>query len=118
MRLAMVTPAGAPYVVPVWYEFDGSDFFIIGRRENRWLAYLRHEPRVAATIDTCETPYTQVLVQGRAEIVDENHGWTGLRRAMDYLGEEAGRRYFEETRHIPRVLIRIRPHQLHSWSAA
>jgi PPOX class probable F420-dependent enzyme len=116
MKLATLTPSGDPYVVPVWYEYDGTCFFVVGRPKNRWVAHLRQDPRVSACIDTCEAPYTRVLVQGTAEILDDHYRWTGLQRAIDYLGKERGRQYFQETKDIPRVLIRIRPSSIVSWS--
>lgn len=116
IKLATLTGDGDPYVVPVWYEYDGTYFYVVGRQKNRWIRHIRRDPRVSACIDTYEPPYTRVLVQGTAEILDDNYRWTGLQRAIDYLGEEEGRRYFEETKNIPRVLIRITPRSITSWA--
>ena len=30
MKLATLTPDGWPYLVPVWYDYDGEDFLLAG----------------------------------------------------------------------------------------
>jgi nitroimidazol reductase NimA-like FMN-containing flavoprotein (pyridoxamine 5'-phosphate oxidase superfamily) len=48
-RLATITPAGWPYVAPVWYEFerDRRAVLVVGRERAQWIAHLRVNPRVA-----------------------------------------------------------------------
>ena len=116
LKLATLTRDGWPYVVPVWYEYDGTHFTLVARQRSRWVEYIRDDPRVSACIDTYDPPYTRVQVTGTAEILDEAYSWTGLQRAMDYLGDEPGRTYFEQTKDIPRVLIRIVPESISSWA--
>ena len=33
LKLATLTEDGAPYVVPLWYDYDGEGFGVAGRRE-------------------------------------------------------------------------------------
>lgn len=117
MKLAVRAPSGDPHVVPVWYEFDGSDFFVMGSATTAWVRYLKRSPRVAACVDTHAAPYTQVLIKGTAEVVEEEHYWSDPARSIRYFGEEAGRAYFEEQKDRPRVLVRIHPRKLTTWSA-
>ncbi len=30
-RLACLKPDGSPYVIPIWYQWDGKDFWFVGR---------------------------------------------------------------------------------------
>ena len=63
LRLATLTPEGWPYVVPLWYDYDGEAFTVAGRRKARWVANIRNNPRVSGCIDTSEASYTRVLFE-------------------------------------------------------
>jgi len=78
--------------------------------------HIRTDGRVSACIDTSERSHTRVLVEGTAVVADA--AWLGDWKAwaIRYLGQEAGHRYYEETRHIPRALVRIAPRKLTSWT--
>ena len=67
-------------------------------------------------IDTCEAPYTRVIVEGTAELVDG--AWMGDWKhwAVRYRGEEEGTQYYEETKHMPRAYIRITPRKITTWA--
>ena len=115
MKIATVTPDGWPYVVPVWYHYDGAAFQIAARTQNRWLDYIERDDRVSVCVDTADAPYTRVQVQGRAEI--EDRSWFGDWEpwASRYIGEETAHRYYEDTKQIPRVLVKIVPGKITSW---
>ena len=55
-------------------------------------------------------------MEGEAEIVDS--AWLGDWEAwaIRYLSQEAGHRYYEETKHIPRALVRIVPRSTPTWA--
>ena len=116
MKLATLTPEGWPYVAPVWYDYDGEAFYVAGRRTANWVAHIRDDERVSACIDTCDAPYTRVIVEGTAEIVDG--AWMGDWKhwAVRYRGEEEGTAYYEETKHMPRAYIRIMPRKITTWA--
>ncbi len=116
MRLATMTPEGWPAVNPVWYQYDDGTFLVAGRRKARWVENIRLNSRVSACIDTSKSAHTRALVEGTAEIVDA--AWLGDWEswAVRYMGQEAGSRYYDETRHIPRALVRITPRKIVTWS--
>lgn len=90
--------------------------FIIVTKELAGLTQnLRRDPRCSILIDNPEPPYKRVLVIGEAEFVEED--WVGRARRMvlRYLGE-GGLDYFEATRSLPRVTIRVNPIKLTSWN--
>ena len=80
------------------------------------LANIGGDSRVSVCIDTTDAPYTRVLIEANAEIIDAAWLPTSPDRAIRYLGEQAGRRYFDEMRHVPRALIRIVPRKTTTWS--
>lgn len=113
-KLATVKPDGAPYVNPVWYEYDGTHLYVIARARSQFLQHIREDPRVALCIDTPTPPYTRVLIEGIAEIIEQDWVEMGKRMALRYRGEE-GLAYIEATRNRPRAMIRITPHHITSW---
>ena len=118
MKIATLTPEGWPYVNPVWYDYDGETFRVAGRRKARWVSNIRHNPRVSLCIDLSEAPYTRVIMQAIAIILDNAWLPTSPERAIRYLGETAGRRYFEQTHNTPRALIRLTPQEVSTWSGS
>src|SRR5919198_1191414 len=85
--------AGWPYVNPVWYEYDAGAFYIITKELAGLTQNLRRDPRCAILVENPEPPYKRVLVLG-----------------------EAGLDYFEATRNLPRVTIRVNPVKVTSWN--
>ncbi len=121
-RLATVQPSGAPYVVPLWYEYDADEdcLYIIARERSAYVEHIKHEPRVAVSIADDSAGNRRVQFEGRAEIVEgptTEGQWVpmGRRMAARYLGAEDGPRYLIPTINRPRYLIRIRPDKMRSW---
>ena len=117
LKLAMTTPSGELHVVPIWYDYDGSDFFVMGSAATKWVGFLRTSPSVACCVDRAHPPYVQVLFKGTAEVVEEEHYWDDPKRSIRYFGEEEGLAYFKAQKDRPRVLIRIRPRNMTTWTA-
>ncbi len=111
---------GQPYVVPVWFHYDGEAFWVIARSRSEYVRHIQANPRVALSIARDDGDLSRVLVLGRAEIVEgpsRTGRWRELGRAMArrYLGEQGGEAYFQRTINQPRYLIRIVPQTLRSW---
>lgn len=112
-RIATVEADGAPHVTPVWFIHEDGAILITPRAESSWLAHIRHEPRVALTIDDQAHPYNKVTVQGTAELLHdlgEDDTWRDLYRriARRYVAAEGAEHYIQETIDQPRALPRIR----------
>ena len=121
-RLATVQPNGAPYVVPLWYEYDPDEgcLYIVARERSAYVEHIKHEPRVSVSIADDSAGNRRVQFEGRAEIVEgptTEGQWVpmGRRMAARYLGAEDGPRYLIPTLDRPRYLIRIRPYKMQSW---
>ena len=79
-RVACLTPDGAPYVIPLWYQWDGAAMWLVGRQRAVWCEYMKNDPRVSLVVDaphsepdesgrSMEIP--KVIMQGNAEVVEE-----------------------------------------------
>jgi len=73
-RLACLKPDGAPYVVPLWYHWDGDVFWVVPRERAQWAHYMVADPRVSLVIDEPNPPIRKVLCEGRAVVVEEPVG--------------------------------------------
>ena len=119
-KLGTLTADGAPYITPVWYDYDGEAFTIIGRERAVWVAHIRRDPRVALCIDDPDGAHTRVLVQGRAEIVEGpsvRGPWLPVARRMAarYMGDASGSAYMERTLDFPRYTVRVGPERMTTW---
>ena len=63
-RLACLDDHGRPYFVPIWHQWDGERFWVIGSEHAIWERYLLASPTVALSIDNPDT-VTRVMCQGR-----------------------------------------------------
>jgi hypothetical protein len=82
---------GSAYVTPVWSRGHDGAFEVVIAKGDRKLAHLRRNPRsmfVAQLVECDVTPY-RTVISGRD------------------LGEQAGRRFAEQQRAKPGVLVRL-----------
>ncbi|MDR7419368.1 MAG: pyridoxamine 5'-phosphate oxidase family protein [Armatimonadota bacterium] len=125
-RLATVTPANTPYVVPVWYEYDPHErvFYIVARERAAYVEHIKHNPAVAFHIaDDAHLEHTRVLVEGRAEIVEGPVAPAdsprirdlAVRMTLKYLADK-GPEYAQRTDRRPRYLIKITPSRVRTWT--
>jgi PPOX class probable F420-dependent enzyme len=118
-RVATVKKNGAPFVVPVWYEWDGKDCYIVGRESSSWIKNIEHEPRVTVLIDTDVFPTSKVVIEGEAKILGRStKDWVQIGKKMvkKYVGSDAGISYLQGSLDQPRVTIRITPVKITTWS--
>lgn len=127
-RLACLKPDGSPYVIPVWYQWDGESIWFVGRQRSAWCKYIQNDPRIAVVIDSEHSPpdesgesteIPKVFMEGNAEIVEEpNIGgrWVQVAEEMSYryLGPN-GPEYLQGTIKQPRWLIRMTPSNIKTW---
>lgn len=116
LKIATTNEEGWPMVSPVWYEWDGSSFLVVGKERTSYIRNLRRDPRCGVLVDNPALPYRRISVQGVAEFLPDDFDWQPPARRMvvRYIGEE-GLAYAEATFDFPRVPIRIWPKRLTSW---
>jgi PPOX class probable F420-dependent enzyme len=115
--LATLDADGAPYQVPIWYDWDGTHLWIVSKPLAEYVRNLQRDPRAAVCVATQTLPYVRVLIQGTAELIDTDDDWLpmGYRMAARYLGKQEGDAYIDKTKHWKRIYIRITPTCVKSW---
>ena len=127
-RLATLKPDGSPYVMPVWYQWDGEALYFVGRQRALWCEYIKADGRVSVVIDAphsdpdeagqaMEIP--KVYMEGVATIEEEpNIGgrWVQVAEQMSYryLGPN-GPTYLVSTLQQPRWLVKMVPTKVKTW---
>ena len=51
-KLGTLLDDGSPYVTPVWYEWDGTSFWVIGKPLARFVSNIKRDKRVYLLITT------------------------------------------------------------------
>lgn len=118
-RIATLKKDGSPYIVPAWFHYREPYFYLVARAKSVWVEHIKNDSRVALHIARDDPPYTRVLVEGVAEIVEGpviGGEWVKIANemALRYLGEK-GPEYLVPTLNRPRYLIRVVPKKLVSW---
>ena len=122
MNIATVDASGAPLVTPIWYIFEDGRIWFTPRQHSEWLRHIRHDPRVALSIDEPEVPYRKVVVRGRAQIdfeVGNDDAWRDRYRriAQRYLPDNDANAYVDGTDDQPRALcsVTLSEAEVRSW---
>src|SRR5436190_13383626 len=69
-RLSVLDAAGYPYVIPVWYEWDGRSYWIVARAHVHYVSMLERDPRSAISIAEDAPPFRRVLARGTIAVVE------------------------------------------------
>jgi hypothetical protein len=127
-RLAVLKPDGSPYVIPLWYHWDGLAFWFVARAKSVWAHYVALDPRVSLVVDEPTPPIRKVMCDGTAVVVEAAVGpfldngdmsvWnklgtnhTGPRYRDAYSTEE----YRESVSKEPCWTIKVVPRKLTTW---
>lgn len=107
---------GAPQLSPVWYLFeDGRLYISIGVGTAKHQNLLR-DARVCVCVDGGHPDARAVMIYGAVELVDgadplrQEMRWRIIRHYHD--SEEAARRYYQEVRDLPSVLLIVTPQRI------
>lgn len=110
-----VYPDGQPHLTTVWYRWDGEAFWIATNRTTVKYRNLRRDPRITLLVDAPPRE-TSVAAYGRAEEVARDEGaWEGALAIVSRYVEDAAA-YLEERRDEPRVLLRVKPARMVTWT--
>lgn len=120
-RMATVGLDGAPYIVPLWFEWaepDGTFWFVI-REKARFMPHILRESRVCLSIASDSPPYARATIMGQAEIAGrpgDSFDWRPMaeRMARNYIGDR-GPGYIDATAHFPRWTVRVVPYAMTTW---
>ncbi len=112
MRVAVVRSDGSPLVTPIWFLYEDDAIYFTPREKSEWFGCLRHDSRVALSIDEQPLPYRKVLVEGVAELlfdVGQDGQWRDLYRriVVRYVPPDAAEAYIQNTIEQPRGLYQV-----------
>ncbi|MCP9947528.1 MULTISPECIES: PPOX class F420-dependent oxidoreductase [Actinomadura] len=102
---------GTPHVTPIWFVLDGDALMFNTSGQSVKGRVLARDPRVSICVDDQTPPYSYVLIQAEAEIVedlDESLRWAtaiGARYMGPERAEEFGRRNAVPSEYLVRARI-------------
>jgi PPOX class probable F420-dependent enzyme len=117
-HVASTRADGSPHVAPVWFSADGTaDAFVIhfttGASSVKGRS-LRHDSRVALTVDDPHPPFAFVIVEGTAEL-SEDRGQllvVATRLGEKYMGHDRAVEFGERNAVEGELLATVRPVKL------
>ena len=77
LKLATLKEDGWPMIVPLWYQWSGGSFWVVGRKRSTWVEDLKREPRCSICIEEIAHPSSSSALQ---------KWWRGLRWQRTRLG--------------------------------
>ncbi len=106
-HLATVMPDGRPQVTPVWFDFDGTYVRINSAKGRVKDKNMRHDPRVALSIQDPENAYRYLEIRGKVIEITETGAVAHIDAlAKTYLGLDT---YPYHQPGVQRVIYKIEP---------
>ncbi|GHO95084.1 hypothetical protein KSF_051320 [Reticulibacter mediterranei] len=110
--LAVNRRSGAPHVTPVWYLWDGEDFYVSITTDRAKYANIQRDPSISLIVD--EGP-GYVAAYGEAEIFDQTHpnaGELAERLVIKYTAGEQREQFLKLVKEPNRVIIKLHPEKV------
>jgi hypothetical protein len=127
LKLSTLQEDGWPMIAPLWYQWDGEAFYVVGRKRSKWVADLQRDPRCAICVEETAHPrIRKVLAQCTAEIVEgpvvgEGSQWVPIANEMAtrYTGPD-GPEQLKASWGWERYLVRLVPRngRVKTWQGA
>ncbi len=114
--LATIKKDGSPQLTPVWYRWDGEQFWVSITTERAKYKNIQRDPRISLCIDDAATSMT-VIATGKARLTKDNL-WADTQKIVErYRGSEQGAAYVKgmQEKKEPRVLLVLKPEHVISW---
>ncbi|MEQ8674353.1 MAG: PPOX class F420-dependent oxidoreductase [Aggregatilineales bacterium] len=110
-KLATVREDGRPHVAPIWFTMDGDDLLFNTWHESVKAKNIAHENRVSLCVDEETPPFSFVIVEGVAQIVEvtpeERIKWAG-EIAGRYMGKDRAEEFGKRNGVEGELLVRIK----------
>jgi len=114
--LATIKKDGSPQLTPVWYRWDGEQFWVSITTERAKYKNIQRDARFSLCIDDAATS-TTVIATGKARLTKDNL-WADTQKIVErYRGLEQGAAYVKgmQEKKEPRVLLILKPDHIISW---
>ncbi|MFI1866556.1 PPOX class F420-dependent oxidoreductase [Streptomyces jumonjinensis] len=109
-KLSTVRADGSPHIAPVWFLLDGDELVFNTGKETVKGRNLIRDGRVAICVDDDEPPFGFVVLQGEAEVSEEQEQarhWA-TRIAARYMGEDVAEQFGERNSGPGELTVRVR----------
>ncbi|MED7948658.1 MULTISPECIES: PPOX class F420-dependent oxidoreductase [unclassified Streptomyces] len=109
-KIATTRADGRPHVAPVWFLLDGDEIVFNTGAATVKGRTLARDGRVMLCVDDERPPFSYVLVQGTARLVDdlpEVREWA-TRIAARYMGEDLAEQYGARNGVPGELLVRVK----------
>ena len=83
-RLSTVDPDGTPNSTPVFYALMDSEVYLGTQRTRKKFLNLVDNPKVCFTVDTPTSPYKGIMIQGTAEVINDDAIHARFHEALMY----------------------------------
>lgn len=124
-KLATVRPDGRPHVTPIWFDVDelagpddpaGMDVELVFNTGETSVKgrNLRNDPRVSICVDDDRPPFSFVVVEGEARLIDDPvqlREWA-TRIGGRYMGPERAEQFGERNGVPGELLVRVHVHHV------
>lgn len=115
-KLSTIRKDGRTHVAPVWFVLEGDSTNIIFTTWSESVKgkNIRNNPKVSMCVDDQTPPFSFVILEGIAEIIDEPNDllrWA-TRIAARYMGEKNAETYGTRNSSKGELLLRIRPNKI------
>ncbi len=112
--MATIRTDGTSQLTPVWFYWDGEQFYISTTRERAKYKNLKQDSRMSLCIDDV-TGFSYVVAEGKAEIKEQDI-WEDTRKILvKYQGEKGGEEYLERMKNQSRVLVILKPERVEKY---
>ena len=112
---ATVRPDGRPHAVPVWYTPDGHAYAITTWHETVKARNLAANRVAALVVQDQRPPFDYVVVEGRAELLDDPAECSRLAAILGakYMGPERAEEFARRNGVPGELVVRIHPVRIH-----
>ena len=114
---ASVRADGRPHVVPTWYAVEGRTIVFTTWHTTVKASNLRHDTRVAMTIQDPVPPYDYVALEGTAELIDDLADCRAIstRLGAKYMGADRAEEFGERNGVAGELVVRVTPTRIHGF---
>lgn len=112
-----IGPDGAPHTTPVFYVLMDGEIYLGTQRNRKKFRNLQRNPKVCFTIDTPNAPYKGIVIQGTAEVIEDEAVRARYREGLIYRyygsPDNPGWQYIQSLGQA--VTIRINAERIFNW---
>lgn len=116
--LSTIGRDGGPVTSAVWFALLDDTIVISTPAQRPKARNARANPLVSFVVDTKDTPYRGVAIEGTAEVLEDPEKRLMLAIAHRYLGPELPDVMKQRIAAHDRVVIRIQPRRVRPWNLA